>query len=252
MDSLGNVIPPKSKRSSLSLRTPPPDRELANGYAFDLDWTGGDGSCQSDCNGFFDRIVRSPCAHLGGEQNNMAVEASIDTGCGVYSYKINDTPSPEPEPVDEMPQPSDVVCKSRVWTPPDDNVPKDTGGDELKEMDLTESKCFTDIDPKGVKLVIDDIGDHIPNLNNGHVVDSTMKNVTKFHKNTKAARSVTYMVNIGWIPGCTAFETMVADNPQGKSGDNPDQSISVTDILWKTFDQCEFPVFSMLPVPAIS
>jgi hypothetical protein len=67
VDAHGNIIPHRSKRLSIRLRTPPPDPDAENGYTFDLEWTGGDGSCSSNCSKSFDTIVRSPCAHLGGE-----------------------------------------------------------------------------------------------------------------------------------------------------------------------------------------
>lgn len=47
------------------------------------------------------------------------------------------------------------------------------------------------------------------------------------------------MASIGWIPGCTAYKAMVADNPQGKSGDPASVSISCTDILWENYNKCK-------------
>lgn len=74
---------------------------------------------------------------------------------------------------------------------------------------------------------------------NDNVVDSSTHNFTQLYREGGGKKGVTYMVNIGWMPGCTDFRTMVADNPQGKSGDNPDQSISCTDIFKATYDKCE-------------
>ena len=106
VDAHGNGVSPKHKRSSIKMRTPPPDPDDVNGYTFGLVWTGGDGSCDSDCNKSFDTIVRSPCAHLGGEQNDMANSASLDTGCGKYSYQINGARPTPPAPPPICPDPS--------------------------------------------------------------------------------------------------------------------------------------------------
>ncbi|KAI9646001.1 hypothetical protein NHQ30_005439 [Ciborinia camelliae] len=42
----------------------------------------------------YHRMTESPCGHTGGEQESMASEAKIDTGCDIYSYSIIGTPSP--------------------------------------------------------------------------------------------------------------------------------------------------------------
>ncbi len=133
VDAHGNIIPNRSKRSSIRMRTPPPDPDAENGYTFDLEWTGGDGSCSSDCSKSFDTIVGSPCAHLGGEQNDMANSASLDTGCGIYSYKINAPPSPPSVPVPTIcPDPGnknlvqnrcDDKCMGKGWGKCDPDQP---------------------------------------------------------------------------------------------------------------------------------
>jgi hypothetical protein len=46
------------------------------------------GSCNTDCNDAYSSIADSPCGHQGGEQNGMTASASLDVGCGSYSYKI--------------------------------------------------------------------------------------------------------------------------------------------------------------------
>lgn len=89
VDPAGYVVPPRRKRPLLSKRTPPMDPGAVTGYNFALEWAGGDGSCDSDCKKSFDTITATPsCGHLGGEQNYMAMSGSLDTGCGIYSYKI--------------------------------------------------------------------------------------------------------------------------------------------------------------------
>ncbi len=102
VDNHGNVVPSRRKRSpspsDFWKRTPPPDENSNDGVTFSLIWTGGDGNCASGCTEAFDLMTTSPCAHLGGEQNDMAISTSLDTGCGSYSYKINQVPPPAPVP----------------------------------------------------------------------------------------------------------------------------------------------------------
>lgn len=93
VDSKGNVIP-SSKRRSLNGRTPPPDPNAYGSYTFDLKWTGGDGSCSSDCSNVYYTIAQSSCGHTSGYQNIMSSAASLDTGCGIYSYTIANTAAP--------------------------------------------------------------------------------------------------------------------------------------------------------------
>ena len=235
VDAKGNEVssPPHRRKRSFPLldkRTPPPDLDssLWNGYSFNLDWAGGDGSCHSECAEFFSTMVSSPCGRLGGEQNYMALEASIDTGCGKYSYRINAPPEPGP-----------IVCHANTYREHPDEPPDEKKNPEKKYRD---KKCWNDIHGDSVKRCIKDIGGKIPNGNNngGHVVDKSMKNATNFLREGGGKKGVTYMANIGWIPGCTDFKTMVADNPQGKSGDPADVSISCTDIIQGTYDKCEF------------
>ena len=219
VDGRGMEIPKKLKpRSSIQARTPPPDDDMKTGCTFDLQWSGGDGSCASGCIESFDLMTTSPCAHLGGKQNYMANSGKLDTGCGIYSYEIFGPPQPGP-----------VVCK------PNSHHDKPFEG----TRPFSDSECFQDVHAESVKKAAAGIGDFIPNQSGGHRVDSTMKNVTKFYREGHGTKGVTYMVNIGWIPGCSEYKTMVVDNPQGKSGDTPDQSISATDILFNTYDSCK-------------
>ncbi len=43
-------------------------------------------------------------------------------------------------------------------------------------------------------------------------------------------------MNIGWVPGCTAYESQYPDNPMGVSGDS---SVSYTTLLMDTYYNCE-------------
>ncbi|KAL9129683.1 MAG: hypothetical protein Q9217_001925 [Psora testacea] len=200
----GFEIPPKAKRNAaVQKRTPPPDPDAYVGYSFELSLSGGDESC-------------SIGGHTAGYQNRMALQTKLDTSCGIYSYKITRPPSadkPEPPEVPETPQPGPLVCK-----------------EYLQEYD----KCFNDIHEKLVESCIDAMRAQFPG--DGNRVTSSMANITQVLR--KGRKGVTYMMNIGWIPGCTDYESQVADNPQGKSGDNPDQSISSSQILRGTYKNC--------------
>ena len=48
----------------------------------------------------------------------------------------------------------------------------------------------------------------------------------------------TYMLNIGYVPGCDDFEPQVPDNPQTKSGDPAHVSISYQQIIRDTYNLC--------------
>jgi hypothetical protein len=100
VDSKGNVITAvQARKRNIFGRTPPPNPNTYSGYTFELDWSGGDGSCSSDCSNIFNTIAISVCGHTAGDQNIMASEAKLDTGCGVYSYKITGPPDNQPEVV---------------------------------------------------------------------------------------------------------------------------------------------------------
>ncbi|KAL9082580.1 MAG: hypothetical protein Q9165_008853 [Trypethelium subeluteriae] len=101
VDSHGNVVQGSSKeKRDVSRRTPPPNPDTYNNYKFTLSWGGGDGSCPSNCSDVFYNIAEGPCGHVAGEQNIMAPSATLDTGCGIYSYTIStpstSTPTPSP------------------------------------------------------------------------------------------------------------------------------------------------------------
>ena len=230
VDSHGNIVPPRERRSMLRTRTPPADPDAENGYTIDLEWTGGDGSCTSTCSTSFDAMVASPCAHLGSEQNNMATSALLDTGCGIYSYKINPPPGTaekDPAPPNPIPQPSSVQCNQFL--------------DEYKK----NKKCWHDIQKSSVDAAINNFNQYLPM--DGNVVDSTMRGLkygyTKVWQEQNGG--TTYLLNVNWVPGCTNYKTMVVDNPQGKSGDAPQEkgksgptpghSISCTDIFMNTY-----------------
>jgi hypothetical protein len=63
----------------------------------ELDWAVTLGSCNTDCNSAYHEIAASPCEHQCGEQNGMTASASLDVGCGTYSYKITGSIVPAPQ-----------------------------------------------------------------------------------------------------------------------------------------------------------
>ncbi|KAG8530662.1 uncharacterized protein KY384_004017 [Bacidia gigantensis] len=104
VDIEGNKIP--NKKRALFERTPPSDPGQWNDYTFSLIWTGGDGSCDSDCGNFMGSMSGNTCGHLSAEQNKMANKIAVDTGCGKYTMGINAPPgtvnphgtNPDPSP----------------------------------------------------------------------------------------------------------------------------------------------------------
>lgn len=64
VDSAGNRIPPKVKARRLQPRTPPPNPETWADYLIELEWSGGDGNCDHDCETMYRHIADSPCKPL--------------------------------------------------------------------------------------------------------------------------------------------------------------------------------------------
>lgn len=73
------------------------------------------------------------------------------------------------------------------------------------------------------------------------LVDSTMNNITQVLPGAvfgaKVSQGLQYMVNIAWVPGCTAVTSQNPRYPMGNTGDNP---LSYEAVLWDTFDYCMF------------
>ncbi|KAI9892736.1 MAG: hypothetical protein M1814_001156 [Vezdaea aestivalis] len=91
-------LKPKRRRSK---RTPPPNPDGYDSYNFELNWApAGSAACSPSCKDAFASIANSPCGHQGGQQNGMTAAASLDVGCGSYSYKITgkDVPAVEGPP----------------------------------------------------------------------------------------------------------------------------------------------------------
>lgn len=226
VDAAGNLIPYR-KGTLISKRTPPVDPAAVNGYTFYLQWSGGDGSCDSDCKAAFQTITAAPrCGHLGGQRNYMAVSGSLDTGCGTYSYKIL-------RAAGQKPAPGPISCNQA----PADFNPSKKG----------VSKCWKDISDPIIEYFAETFKNILPG--DGNVVDSSMNGLEWGYTITwKHDNGFTYMANAMWVPGCYDHHTMCVDHPQGKSGDktafphSPSEghSISVGDILKDIHSHCEF------------
>lgn len=50
------------------------------------------------------------------------------------------------------------------------------------------------------------------------------------------------VMNIGWIPGCTTYESLPADNPMGHSGDDTKNYVA---LLIDTYNSCTSAIISM-------
>ena len=53
---------------------------------------------------------------------------------------------------------------------------------------------------------------------------------------TGPVKGVQYFMNIGWVPGCTAYESQYAENPTGVNGAS---SVSYITLLTDTYRNCE-------------
>ena len=128
----------------------------------------------------------------------------------------NPVPKPEPKP---KPERGPNICK--LW---EDNY----------------DACFKDIHAASVDECASVMFVQLPN----GPMTSTSPNVTQVYREHasggEGGKGVTYMMNIGWIPGCTITDSQPADNPLGKSGDG---SISYTDLIKDTYYQCEYTGF---------
>jgi hypothetical protein len=94
VDSFGNQKKPSARLRWLDERTPPPNPSQYTSLTFELDWAPAAGQCKTNCKGAFDFIAESPCGHQGAKENAMTSAASVDIGCGTYSYKITGPKAP--------------------------------------------------------------------------------------------------------------------------------------------------------------
>ena len=223
VDELGQVIPNRIKR------TPPAEPDPRSGNTFDLEWSGGDGSCASGCIESFDAMTKSPCGHIGGEQNNIAQSIEFSTGCGAYSVKVNVPPgdkakTPSVRNIQEKP----IVCKRF-------------------DSDLY-GYCFQDIHEETVNSTIDAFGFKFGNKEQKKK-DSKMRDMYQVYREKGGTSGPAYVTSVHWIEGCNKYDKQAIDNPKGESGDS---SISFGNILWSVFRECKylnFLLFAQFPYP---
>ncbi len=224
VDASGNVIPPKAKdKAVVNKRTPPPNPSAYTGYSIALAWSGGDGSCAADCSASYSNIANSPCGHQGGQQNMMALSGELDTGCGKYAYTITPPPSTTT---------STSTSATSAPTPP----PTPTQGSiQCNPNQKSYSNCWNDVHLGSVNSCASAMAAQIPN----NPMTSASHNVTQVLREGasggQGGNGITYMMNIGWIPGCSTYASQAADNPAGKSGDS---SIIYTQLIKDTFYKC--------------
>ncbi len=208
VDVLGDVKPTKNKLK----RTPPVDPSANDGNTYSLEWTGGDGSCPSGCKESYHTIGQSPCANLGGEQNLIAQHTELDTSCGIYKVTVN----PPPGTDNKVPsvKASEITCK--------------------KFDDAIYHRCFQDIQPSMVNDTSSAFAGQLGS-DKQKKVGKDMRDITQVYRAGGGSKGVTYLVNIHWIQGCTAYDKMVVDNPiSGKSG----QGLGYSDIFWTIYNTC--------------
>ena len=153
-----------------------------------------------------------------------ASAAKTNCGKGSFEYKI------------KPPAGSDASCDAKQDDPKDKDKPKkpQPGPVVCREYKKEEvDKCgFKDIH-KGT------LNDALEAFRIGQPSTQKVKEMQNYTQVYGRNQNPTYMLNIGYIPGCEDFETQVVDNPQGKSGDNPYQSISYAMIIRNTYEKCE-------------
>ncbi|KAL9618556.1 MAG: hypothetical protein Q9160_006740 [Pyrenula sp. 1 TL-2023] len=110
-------------RMRIDKRTPPANAESYSSFNFELSWEPMDNidhdKCTHFCEEAYETLATGPCGHVGGEGNNMAVQGSVDVGCGTYSYVISgpDVPKPPPPPTQPTPSPAPSPAPSPPPSP---------------------------------------------------------------------------------------------------------------------------------------
>ena len=189
LDSSSKVIQGASKeKRDVSKRTPPPNPGTYKDYNFTLSWSGGDKSCPYNCSDVFYKIAQGPCGRTAGEQNIMASSASLDTGCGIYSYNIT-TPAPPSSP---SPSPS-VNCHSGSTPGGYVQFSRDAASDMVNEI------CTELVDSK---VVLSQSGSSLP--------PASMNDIFQKSGNNVAANGATLVINPHWALGGCADQ----NNPQ--------------------------------------
>ena len=147
-------------------------------------------------------------------------EAEANCGLGTFNYRI-EPPKDRANTCDQKDDPGLPQPQQRVCTP----YKKD-------EVDICG---WSDIKDDKVNEIID----WWRGLPVGLIDVKSMNNYTQVLGRDE---NPTYMVNVGYIPGCNAFQEQTVENPQGNSGDPPEVSISYRDILKDLYKNCKYPL----------
>lgn len=170
----------------------------------------------------------------------MVNAATLDTGCGTYSYSIAAPPPPETTTV-ALPPPKTTTTD----TPPPAAATPSVGPVACNPYLDSYSGCWNDIHSDSVDSCANAMAAQISPAR----MTASSKNETQVLREGasggQGGNGVTYMMNIGWIPGCTVSTSQAADNPLGVSGDS---TISYTTLIRNTYSQCELipPNFVLL------
>lgn len=102
----GNKIP------LLKARSPPEHKSNYKDYKFFVEYKPKDEKCLMDkkdiCEKAYERLVKSNCgSNHGSAGNRLYVNAKIDVGCGVFSWKVE---KPKPAPPPPPPALGDIDC----------------------------------------------------------------------------------------------------------------------------------------------
>ncbi|MDI1492320.1 MAG: hypothetical protein OHK93_003533 [Ramalina farinacea] len=100
----------------------------------------------------------------------------------------------------------------------------------------TYKSCWHDVHADSVKSCASALANQ---FTPGNKMTSSSANVTQVLREGasggQGGNGVTYMMNIGWIPGCTDYQSITIDNPMGVSGDN---TRNYNDLIVGTYNFC--------------
>ncbi|KAL9130925.1 MAG: hypothetical protein Q9217_001028, partial [Psora testacea] len=107
-------------------------------------------------------------------------------------------------------------------TPPPPPPKPTVGPIHCAENRESYSDCWNDVHAGKVESCVNAMRAQLPGRN----VNANSPNITQVLRagasGGEGGKGVTYLMNIGWIPGCDTYKSMVPDNPLGESGDPPD------------------------------
>lgn len=127
-------------------------------------------------------------------------------------------------------------CTPTATAPPPPPPTATLGSLECNPYQDSYSSCWNDIHGKSFENCVNNMNFQLPD----HQMTAKSPNITQVLREgasgAQGGKGVTYMTNIGWIPGCTAFASQYADNPMGVSGDKTE---SYTDVIRSNYYGCK-------------